>query len=289
MSIKKKYSICMVNLNMSRYIEAAVISILNQIDEQFEVVVVDGGSKDNSVKLLKRIQKFYPDLKIVELKRDLNRRLGEDRNHSIKCAQGEYVLLHLDCDDLYMGKILEWVKGFHMIEKVVGHDCLVAGKHINMGKKELLLEHGPYRNLHFEDRELWNRLDALGKYIELNHADFVIRMKLAYAEKVKKFISKTYYEVQENFAFGSDSICEYLYKEIISMKSRKVRHAFLRTLIIPIAISSRAFKSRLLEKGPAEAVYKRSPPKTLLEILSANNNKVSEAEVKFIRSSIFNV
>ena len=36
------YSICMINLNMERTIKVSLTSILDQLDERFEVIVCDG-------------------------------------------------------------------------------------------------------------------------------------------------------------------------------------------------------------------------------------------------------
>ncbi|MCQ2367440.1 MAG: glycosyltransferase [Kiritimatiellae bacterium] len=47
-------SIAIVNFNYGRYLEAAVRSVLDQQVEGVELVVVDGGSKDNSVEVIKK-------------------------------------------------------------------------------------------------------------------------------------------------------------------------------------------------------------------------------------------
>ena len=44
-----KYTNAMVNLNMENTIQQSILSIYNQIDENFEILVVDGGSSDKSV------------------------------------------------------------------------------------------------------------------------------------------------------------------------------------------------------------------------------------------------
>ena len=135
--MKPKYSICMINLNMQNTILQSILSIHNQLDDNYEIVV-DGGSANNSISILKKARNFITNLKIIELKRDKKRYLEEDRNISIQNATGEYILLHLDYDDVYFPHLKSWVKAFHMIETLYGDDILVSGQHINMARKSVL-------------------------------------------------------------------------------------------------------------------------------------------------------
>ena len=110
MSRAIRYSICMCNYNMASTLEKALRSILEQIDpDSYEVVLVDDGSKDNSVEIVKSMQKKFSNLKLVCLERDFNRKLGFTRNISVQEANGEYVLLHLDCDDITAPNIQDFV------------------------------------------------------------------------------------------------------------------------------------------------------------------------------------
>lgn len=53
-----KYIIAMVNLNMENTTQQSILSIYNQHDENFEILVVDGGSSDKSVEKVKSLQFF---------------------------------------------------------------------------------------------------------------------------------------------------------------------------------------------------------------------------------------
>ena len=74
-SNKLKYSICVCNYNMADTINAALTSVLDQIDDNYEVLVVDDGSTDNSVEIIKVLQKKYNNLRLLSLKRDNKREL----------------------------------------------------------------------------------------------------------------------------------------------------------------------------------------------------------------------
>ena len=198
------YSICMCNYNMAKTLRRSLGSILNQIDtDKYEIVLVDDGSSDNSLDVLAELEQQYSNLRIVKLDRDSNRKLGITRNISIENAKGKYVLLHLDCDDEYGPHIEDFVKVFHQIEESFEHEILLSGKHINMGARDFLLKHGPYRNLfRAEDRDLWIRLAETNAYIPMEHINFVKRLPKSRLQNLQRIFSHTWDQMVYNFRAG---------------------------------------------------------------------------------------
>jgi len=181
------YSICVPNLNMGNTLEAALGSVLNQIDERFEVIVVDDGSTDDSIAKLEELKLKHPNLRTRYLEKDSSRTLAETRNISVREALGEYCLLHIDCDDLWEPFILDFMKVFHAIEGLLQEDVLLSGHQLNVGKTSFLLQHGPYRYGHMvEDRDMWYRMAQINKYIPLEHVVFRTRMPLSMKQKLQK-------------------------------------------------------------------------------------------------------
>ncbi len=181
------YSICVPNLNMGNTLVAALTSVLSQLDSRFEVIVIDDGSSDDSLKKLEELKVIFPNLRTKYLERNPSRTLAETRNISVKEARGEYCLLHIDCDDIWEPYILEFVKVFHSIETLLKEDVLLCGHQVNMGKREFLLEHGPYKYGHMvEDRDMWYRLGLIGKYIPIDHVVFRHRMPLSMKQRFQK-------------------------------------------------------------------------------------------------------
>lgn len=190
------YSICMCNYNMADTLEQSLRSLLEPRDERFELVLVDDGSTDGSVSIVQGLQTEFPALRLVELKRDNKRRLGETRNISIREAKGEYVLLHLDCDDVWEPYLGDFVAAFHQIEKAVGHDIYLCGQHVNMGRREFLLDHGPYDNIYRgEDRYLWAKMAAVDAYIPFEHEAFFRRLP----KTMDKRTTRTIYHLWDHF------------------------------------------------------------------------------------------
>lgn len=227
-----KYSICMCNYNMDDTLERSLCSILDQLNERFEVLVLDDGSSDNSVAIIKGLQKRYSNLRLISLERDRKRKLGMTRNISVKEARGDYVLLHLDCDDIYDSYLIDFINVFHQIENSVKKDILLSGQHINMGKRSFLLKYGPYRNLYRgEDRDLWIRLASENAYIPMDHIDFVTRLPRSTKRRIWGSIYNTWDLLMTDFRSGR-TVKEFLRAETGRGHEMTYKLRFFRLLIL---------------------------------------------------------
>ena len=239
-----KYSICICNYNMADTIERALTSVLNQIDDKYEILVVDDGSTDTSVEIIRDLQTNYPSLRLLTLYRDKKRQLGETRNISVREALGDYVILHVDADDVWEPYIPAFVELFHRLEGCIGRDVLVSGQQINIGKKEFLLKHVPYRNIHLvEDRDMWYRLAAISAYIPVDHVVFRKRLarptKINFYRILRNIWHQIVYDLRQRTRIFSYVIgCftgVFRKNEKISFKTKVVR----MVIIIPALIQSR--------------------------------------------------
>ncbi len=241
-----RYTIAMCNYNMARTLKQSLSSILEQLDDRFEVLVVDDGSTDSSIDVIKSLQEEYGNLRLVELKRDKKRKLGLTRNISVKESRGEYVLLHLDCDDIYAPFLPDFVNAFHQIEKAIGKDILLSGKHINMGRKDFLLQHGPYRNIfRGEDRDLWVRLAAEGAYIPFEHIDFATRIPKTAKERNVRSVIYTWDHIKNDFRSGA-SLSSFLKYELTQDRGFSWKVRILRLLLLLPAYISAKFQEPIL-------------------------------------------
>ncbi|MEM3386022.1 MAG: glycosyltransferase family 2 protein [Nitrososphaeria archaeon] len=70
---KPRYSICMTTYNTKKTVEKCFKSLLSQIDDRFEIIVVDNLSSDSTEKYL---EKLALEGKIRLIKRKCSRGLG---------------------------------------------------------------------------------------------------------------------------------------------------------------------------------------------------------------------
>lgn len=90
-------SVIMGVYNASKYIEIAIESILKQSYTDFEFIICDDGSIDNTLDKLIEIAKNDCRVKIIENKANFG--LGYSLNRCIKSANGKY-LIRMDGDDI---------------------------------------------------------------------------------------------------------------------------------------------------------------------------------------------
>jgi teichuronic acid biosynthesis glycosyltransferase TuaG len=95
-------SIITPSYNSSRFIEECVGSVLSQTYDNWELLIVDDYSTDNSLQILKK----YNDKRIQLIELDKNVGAAESRNVAIRKAKGKYIAF-LDSDDLWEPQKLE--------------------------------------------------------------------------------------------------------------------------------------------------------------------------------------
>lgn len=94
-------SVQMITLNQQNYIAEAIESVLGQTYQNFELIIVDDGSTDNTREIVEnfkssKIKYFYKE----------HSGIGPSRNFAFKQCSGEYIAF-LDSDDIYEPNILE--------------------------------------------------------------------------------------------------------------------------------------------------------------------------------------
>lgn len=87
--------------NVEKYIAKCILSLLNQDYDNYEIIVVDDGSPDNSIAVLKRTI-LSPKVKIIQQE---NQGLSGARNTGIAAAKGEYIWC-FDSDDWLESNVL---------------------------------------------------------------------------------------------------------------------------------------------------------------------------------------
>lgn len=98
-----KYSFIVPVYNVEKYLKKCLDSILSQTYKNFEVIIVNDGSPDNSQKIIDEYKK--KDKRIKAYKKE-NGGISSARNFGISKAKGEF-LLFVDSDDSVNKELLE--------------------------------------------------------------------------------------------------------------------------------------------------------------------------------------
>lgn len=102
--VKPKISIIIPVYNVEDYVEDCLQSVLNQTMDDYEVICIDDGSTDDSVKIIKDYSSRFRHFVLCEHK--VNKGLSAARNTGIENSSGEY-LFFLDSDDFIEPDTLE--------------------------------------------------------------------------------------------------------------------------------------------------------------------------------------
>lgn len=99
-----RFSVIVPVYNVEKYLAKCLDSIINQTDQDFELIVVNDGTKDNSQSIIDEYVEKYPS-KVKSFIKE-NGGLSDARNYGVERAKGEYIVF-VDSDDYINEKLLE--------------------------------------------------------------------------------------------------------------------------------------------------------------------------------------
>ena len=106
-------SIIMPSYNTAKYIEESIQSVLNQTYKNWELIIVDDCSTDNTDEIVSQ----FNDKRIIYLKNEQNSGAAISRNRALREAKGKWIAF-LDSDDLWLPEKLE-----RQIQFMIDNDC----------------------------------------------------------------------------------------------------------------------------------------------------------------------
>lgn len=192
-----KISVVMSVYNGELYLGEAIESILNQTYKNFEFIIINDGSTDNSLEIIEQYKKTDP--RIVLISRE-NKGLIASLNEGIAVAKGEYIA-RMDADDISLpDRFAEQVKVMDSDKELVVCGSwinVIGGKYKNkttkyyekdkdikaqllllscfahpsvMIRSEIIAKHGIQyveSAKHAEDYMLWMELARVGKFYNI--------------------------------------------------------------------------------------------------------------------------
>lgn len=235
MKNKPLVSVIMPVYNGEKYLREAIKSILNQTYKNFELLIIDDGSKDKSIEIIEEYKK--KDKRIRFFKNKKNRGTFKNYNYLIKnFAKGKYIAIQ-EQDDVSLKNRLQSQVVF--LEN--NPDIILVGSHINIInsrgeiigkrfyplnnkeiKKQVLLK-SPFANptilikkdaflyggaygdyITAGDYDLWIRLVSIKEYKTANLNKFLVNYRIhEYQQKLKrlKIQLKETINIQKKYIF----------------------------------------------------------------------------------------
>lgn len=257
---KDLISIIMPTYNVEKYVGQAIESILNQTYKNFELIIVDDGSTDNTFSILKKYSKRDARIKIFKNSRNL--KIVKTLNKGLKLATGKYIA-RMDGDDISLPTRLELEKKYLdnnpdvdiVSSQIYGID--ESGKIINkkkypvtkkyikksmkflpslahfwLARKEAYIKLREYRNIPYaEDYDLLLRGMKLGlTYVNLPEYLYKLRIRIGNTnssnglkqQKARLLVQHLYKKESDEYIFIDDN-----YFEEKTSSSQKETMAFI--------------------------------------------------------------
>ncbi|GAB2498687.1 glycosyltransferase [Alkalibacterium psychrotolerans] len=210
-------SIIMPVYNSSKYLNKAINSVLYQTFEDYELIIIDDGSKDNSLSIIEDYALADSRIKVMT---QPNKGPSSARNKGLEAASGQYVYF-IDSDDevsdSLLAKSIEKINEnfpdvlmFGMCIEEVGRNEEIKSKIITKASK------GMYTSENFSNLTVDNDFhDLLGfttnklyKRDVLTHYNIKFDEEIHYLEDM--FFNKKVFKCVNNFEIIDD--CLYYYK-----------------------------------------------------------------------------
>lgn len=120
----KKVSIIIPAYNVENYIFRAIESCIKQTYRNIEIIIVDDGSSDNTLKIIDKYEKIDNRIKKISKK---NEGVSSTRNKGLEISTGDYIIF-LDSDDWLESNTVEYLINMAKKNKdyLIAVDCYFA-------------------------------------------------------------------------------------------------------------------------------------------------------------------
>lgn len=178
-----KISIIVPIYNVETYLKRCILSIINQTYSNIEIILVNDGSKDDSLKICQEFAKEDTRIKVIDKE---NGGLSDARNAGLLVATGEYVLF-VDSDDYIE---LDSCEKFIDILKDNNVDIITANAKVIKKNMVEFLKHSQYANknsidgINYLKNELQNKTMSMAAVLNCYNLDFLRKNNLTFKKGI---------------------------------------------------------------------------------------------------------
>lgn len=192
---KMLVSIIMPVYNSEKYLNDAIESVLAQTYSEFELLLIDDGSTDNSPAVCDHFETVDPRIRTIHKS---NGGVCSARNLGINEAKGEYITF-IDNDDIYEKNFLELMVNQLLIKKVDFIKC---------GRKNTTVDldgnHIGYRTYAWNKTKIYSKDEFLNEYYLLKASG--IMSSVWNGLYLKSFILENNLYFDESFKYGNEDV-----------------------------------------------------------------------------------
>lgn len=235
------FTIVVTTYNSEEYIESAFCSVINQTYKNYEVLIIDDGSTDNTEKIIHNIKKNFK-CKFFFYKLEHFGGPAKSRNFGISKSLGDWVFF-LDGDDTWYPNKLEIVnKTLNNVSENISvfyHDELLSKSNKKLLYKKVN-NHNAYKDLFFNGNKISLSSSCIKK-------SFLIKKNIKFSDQ-KNLISVEDYDFWLNIAkhrgsfFHINKILGYYNFNQKSLSGNRILH-FVNTLNV-IGIHQHNFNNK---------------------------------------------
>ena len=129
--MKKKVliSIITTTYNQEKFVRQCIDSVINQTNEQWEMIIVDDCSEDNTINIIKQYAKNNKSIKPILHKKNWGmKKITNSYNQALKIARGKYICI-LEGDDCWPSYKLEKQLGLHLQNSILSYgNCWIINQ-----------------------------------------------------------------------------------------------------------------------------------------------------------------
>lgn len=179
--MKHKFSLIIPAYNVEKYIKKCLDSVLNQTYNNYEIIIVNDGSTDNTSKILES----YKSNKKIKIINQENKGLSNARNTGVSNAKGDYILF-IDSDDFIEKELLE------ILNKTIKDEDLIRFQIRILDETNKIIKE--YKEETFNNLNGIEAFNKLSKYNLVELAVCYAYKKDTFLKNNYKFEEKTYHE-----------------------------------------------------------------------------------------------